>query len=179
MVIRPADPTRDGPACAAIYEPHVEHSAVSFEENPPSPEEFTQRIERVTRTHPWLVAEEDGRVVGYAYGSRHRERASYRWSTDVAVYIAESHQRRGVGRALYGELLSALTRQGFFVACAGVTLPNQASVGLHERLGFRPVGTYRGIAFKLGAWRDVGWWQLQLQPPTVEQPPDPGPPQSA
>lgn len=178
MVIRPADPGRDGASCAAIYAPYVEQTAISFEETPPTAEEFTQRMDRLTKTHPWLVAAEDGRVVGYAYASRHRERASYRWSTDVAVYVAESHVRRGIGRALYEQLLPALTRQGFYVACAGVTLPNAASVGLHENLGFKPVGTYRRIAFKFGAWRDVGWWQLQLQPPSAEQPPDPGPPKA-
>jgi phosphinothricin acetyltransferase len=92
------------------------------------------------------------------------------------VYVAPQHQRRGVGRALYQELFSLLTEQGFTMACAGVTLPNDASVGLHEALGFQPVGVYRRIGFKFGAWRDVGWWQLPLADPGDGPPPEPGPP---
>ena len=97
------------------------------------------------------MAEIDGEVVGYAYGSRHHDRAAYRWSADVTVYISAAHHRRGVGRALYGALFELLERQGIYEVCAGVTLPNDPSVGLHESLGFRPVGVYRDVAFKFGA----------------------------
>jgi phosphinothricin acetyltransferase len=104
-------------------------------------------------------------VVGYAYASRHRVRAAYRWSVDVAVYIAPSHHRMGIGRAVYTSLFSILAAQGFFNAYAGVTLPNPASVGLHEAMGFTPVGVYRHVGYKLGAWHDVGWWQRPLREP--------------
>jgi phosphinothricin acetyltransferase len=143
----------------------VTDSAVSFEERVPGPEEFARRIELISRTHPWLVADDDGEVTGFAYGCPHRERAAYRWAADVSVYVAPEHQRRGIGRALYGGLLPLLVGQGFHVACAGITLPNEASVALHESFGFRPVGVYRRIGFKRGEWWDVGWWELELQAP--------------
>ena len=168
-MLRHADADRDAAACAAIYAPYVDETAITFEERAPSAAETAERIRRVTTTHPWLVAEVDGQVAGFAYGSRHRERAAYRWAADVAVYVAASQHGRGIGRALYGELLSLLRDQRLQVACAGITLPNAASVGLHEALGFEPVGVYRRIGFKAGRWRDVGWWQLQLSS-------DPGPP---
>ena len=174
-MIRHADAARDAAACAAIYAPFVTDSWVSFEEDPPDAEEFARRIASTTERYPWLVAD-DGTVIGYAYAAAHRERAAYRWAADVAAYVAEPARRRGVGRALYGELLATLARQGFQVACAGVTLPNPASVALHEACGFRPVGIYRRIGFKAGAWRDVGWWQLELVPAADGVPPEPGPP---
>jgi phosphinothricin acetyltransferase len=162
VLIRHADPARDGSACAAIYRPFVTDSYVSFEEEPPDGEEFARRIERISRSYPWLVAEDDGAVIGYAYAAAHRQRAAYRWAADVAVYVDERVRRRGVGRTLYSALFALLARQGVQTVCAGVTLPNDASVGLHEALGFRPVGMYRRIGWKRGAWWDVGWWQLQL-----------------
>lgn len=148
-----------------IYAPFVRCVAVSFEELPPSANEMGDRIERISLTHPFLVAEDDGRVAGFAYAGAHRERAAYRWAADVSVYVDAGHRRAGLGRALYDALFGLLVRQGLRVACAGVTLPNQASVALHESLGFRPVGIYRQIGFKAGAWRDVGWWQLELVGP--------------
>ena len=176
MMIRHAEPTRDGPACAAIYRPFVTGSYVSFEERAPDGEEFARRIERGSRSYPWLVAEDDGSVIGYAYACAHRERAAYRWAADVAAYVDAHARRRGVGRALYVTLFSLLVRQGVQTVCAGVTLPNDASVGLHEALGFRPVGVYLRIGFKHGAWRDVGWWQLELVPPSDRAPAELGPP---
>ncbi len=140
-------------------------SAASFEERAPNPEEFGRRIERTSKTHPWLVADDAGEVVGFAYGCPHRERPAYRWAADVSVYVAPEHQQRGIGRALYGSLLPLLVRQGLHVACAGITLPNDASVALHESFGFRLVGVYRRIGFKLGTWWDVGWWELELREP--------------
>ena len=140
-------------------------SAASFEERAPSAEEFERRIEGTSQTHPWLVAEHGEQVVGFAYGCPHRERAAYRWAADVSVYVAPDHHRRGVGRALYGSLLSLLVRQGLHVACAGITLPNEASVALHAAFGFREVGVYRRIGFKRDAWWDVGWWELELREP--------------
>jgi L-amino acid N-acyltransferase YncA len=174
--VRDADPGRDAAACAAIYAPQVEDAVTSFEERAPSAEEFAARIGRVSTTHPWLVAESGGEVVGYAYACPHRERPAYRWSVDVSVYVAEGEHRRGHGRALYEPLFERLRDQGFRMACAGITLPNRASVALHEALGFQPVGVNREIGWKRGAWRDVGWWQLELLPAPAGSPAEPLPP---
>ena len=176
--LRHADPARDAAACAAIYAPYVTASAASFEEEAPSAEELAARIERTSRTHPWLVLEDGGRVVAYAYASPHRARAAYRWAADVAIYVDPPHQRRGAGRRLYGALLDLMRAQGLRIAVAGITLPNDASVALHRALGFELVGTYRAIGWKAGAWRDVSWWQLLLadggddgRPPDEPTPP--------
>jgi L-amino acid N-acyltransferase YncA len=171
MLIRPADPAADAAACAAIYAPSVIDGVASLEEAAPGEAEMARRITESSR-FPWRVAAVGGDVVGYAYGSQHRARASYRWSADVTVYTAAAHRRRGVGRALYEPLLERLAAQGYYEACAAITLPNDASVGLHEALGFRPVGVYRGIGFKLGRWRDVGWWQRTLRERTPGVVPD-------
>lgn len=177
MLIRHAHPDADAAACAEIYAPSVIDGVASLEERAPDAQEFADRIRIISRNHPWLVYELDGGVVGYAYASTHHQRASYRWSTDVTVYISSSHHRRGIARALYGALFGLLVRQGFHVACAGITLPNDASVGLHESLGFEPIGVYRNIAYKHGGWRDVGWWQLTLREPGADGPAaEPGPP---
>jgi L-amino acid N-acyltransferase YncA len=177
MQIRPADAVRDAAACTEIYGPFVRDTVVSLEERTPSVEEFGQRIELIGATHGWLIAELDGAVAGFAYASPHRARASYRWAADVSVYVDARYQRRGVGRSLYGALLARLVGQGLVIACAGITLPNSASVSLHESCGFQPVGVYRRIGFKQGAWRDVGWWQLALRPQDDNAPPpEPRPP---
>jgi L-amino acid N-acyltransferase YncA len=175
VMVRPADPARDAAACAAIYAPYVDGSPVSFEEVAPSPEQLAAQIARIAATHPWLVCERDGRVVGFAYGAPHRERAAYRWAVNVSVYVDPAWQRRGVGRALYEALFERLRAQRFQIACAGITLPNDASVGLHESLGFELAGIHRGIGWKAGAWRDVGWWQLRLLPPRDDGQPPPEP----
>ena len=169
--MRRADPGRDAQGCAEIYAEYVRDTVISFESTAPTREDMLGRIERA---HAWLVAEADGRTAGFAYGGPHRERAAYRWATDVSVYVESGHHRRGIGKALYTELFDRLRTQGLLVACAGVTLPNAASVGLHESLGFVPVGVYRRIGFKFGAWHDVGWWQLDLAPRRDgETPPEP------
>lgn len=172
-MIRHADPAADAPACAEIYAPFVRDTAVSFEEDPPGADELARRIAAQSRCHPWLVAERDGEPAGFAYASPHRSRAAYRWAADVAVYVVARHQRRGVGRELYRGLLELLRRQGLRTACAGITLPNDPSVALHEALGFVPVGVYRNIGWKAGAWRDVGWWQLELSRPGRGTPAEP------
>jgi L-amino acid N-acyltransferase YncA len=177
MHIRHADPERDAVACAAIYAPSVTAGVASLEEHAPDPREIADRIRIISRDYPWLVAEIDDEVVGYAYASRHRDRAAYRWSADVTVYISAAHHRRGVGRALYEALFGLLVRQGVYEACAGITLPNDASVGLHESLGFAPVGVYHDIAYKFGRWRSTGWWRKTLQSHHDDRPPDElGPP---
>jgi len=173
LTIRDADPAHDAAACAAIYAPHVEGSPVSFEERAPGAAEMAARIERYGASHAWLVAEREGEVVGYAYGTAFNERPAYRWSTGVSVYVADGARGQGVGRALYEALFDRLRERGFRMACAGITLPNGASVGLHERLGFELVGVNREIGWKDGAWRDVGWYQLELAPAGEGPPPEP------
>lgn len=162
MLIRPADPSRDAQACAAIYAPWVRDTCVSFETAVPTVTDMAGRIERYSGSHAWLVAEIDGAVVGYAYASPHRERAAYASSCDVAIYVDARFGRQGVGRALYGRLLDTLRAKGLHAAYAGIALPNAGSIALHEVMGFVPVGIYREVGWKLGAWRDVGWWQRLL-----------------
>jgi L-amino acid N-acyltransferase YncA len=171
--IRDADPARDAAACAAIYAPHVEGSAVSFEERAPDAAEMAARIERYGTSHAWLIAEREGEVVGYAYATAFNERPAYRWSAGVSVYVAESAHGQGVGRALYSALFDRLRERGFRMACAGITLPNPASEALHERLGFELVGVNQEIGWKDGAWRDVGWYQMELAPAGEGPPPEP------
>lgn len=176
MRIRDANPAPDAAACAAIYAPFVAHTSVSFEEHPPDAAAMAERMASTTRTHPWIVAEAGGEIVGYAYASSHRVRPAYRWAADVGIYVHADHRGQGVGRALYGVLLDLLGRQGFHTACAGITLPNPASVALHEAVGFEPVGVYRQIGFKAGAWHDVSWWQRRLTEPGPQAPAPPGAP---
>lgn len=172
-IVRDAIPVDDTAACLDIYAPFVRDTFVSFEERVPTLEDFAERIRAATATHAWLVLELAGQVVGYAYASAHRSRAAYRWAADVTVYIGPSYRRAGAGRRLYTELLERLRRQRFEVACAGITLPNDASVGLHRAMGFEPVGVYKRIGWKMGDWRDVGWWQLELTLATGAPPPEP------
>jgi L-amino acid N-acyltransferase YncA len=157
----------DGAACSRIYAPYVTGTPITFEEQPLDAAAMSERIKETLAMYPFLAAEAGGVVVGYAYAASHRARASYRWSVDVAVYLAAAHHRRGIGRALYGSLLPLLKAQGFVQAYAGITLPNAASVGLHESFGFKQIGIYRHVGYKLGAWRDVGWWELALRDPPV------------
>jgi L-amino acid N-acyltransferase YncA len=152
----------DAPSVQAIYAPYVTDTTVSFEEVPPDIMEVERRIAAILPRYPYLVAEEDGRVVGYAYASEHRTRAAYRTSVDVTVYVAPGAQRRGVARRLYSHLLPAAASLGYHAAFAGIALPNQASVGLHEAMGFEPIGIYREVGRKFDAWHDVGWWQRLL-----------------
>jgi L-amino acid N-acyltransferase YncA len=168
--IRLAAP-HDAGQVADIYGPIVAASTISFETQPPSVEEMARRIAAALELAPWLVCADGERALGYAYASRHRERAAYRWCVDVSVYVRDGCRRGGVGRALYTSLFALLRLQGFFAAHAGITLPNEASVRLHESLGFRPVGVYPRVGFKCGRWCDVGWWQLELRPRSGEPAP--------
>jgi phosphinothricin acetyltransferase len=172
-VVRPARPS-DASGCVEIYAPFVFHTPVSFETKVPTEEEFARRIEDTMRVHPWLVAESEGALVAYAYACRHRQRPAYRWSVEVSAYVARGCRRRGIGRALYSQLLDLLTKQGFANAYAGIALPNDVSVAFHEAMGFEPVGVYRKVGFKLGRWHDVGWWSLRLSD-GVAPPVDPVP----
>ena len=169
MLIRDATVT-DAEACAAIYAPYVTGTATTFELVPPTVAEMAERIARSLESHAWLVLEDDGRVVGYAYGTPMKPRAAYRWSCEVSIYLEHGRRRTGGGRALYEALFERLTERGYRTAVAGMTLPNDASVGLHKALGFEPIGTYRNIGWKLDAWHDVAWAQRPLaitpDPPT-------------
>lgn len=151
----------------AIYAPVVRDTVISFELEPPGVDVIAARVRATLDAgFPWLVAEGAGRILGYAYASRHSERAAYDWSTDVSVYVHEEARGRGVGRALYTSLFAVLTLQGYHNAYAGATLPNPASVALHEAVGFREIGIYRSVGYKFGAWHDVIWWGRTLAPHT-------------
>jgi phosphinothricin acetyltransferase len=152
----------DAEACAEIYAPYVSDTAITFESDPPSPAEMAERITTTVHTHAWVVLEDGGRVVGYAYGGPFKSRAAYQWSCEVSVYLERGRRRTGGGRALYTALFARLATRGYRTAVAGMTLPNDASVGLHRAMGFEPVGTYRRIGWKHGAWHDVAWTQRPL-----------------
>ncbi|MEM6782890.1 MAG: arsinothricin resistance N-acetyltransferase ArsN1 family B [Bacteroidota bacterium] len=166
MDLRLATPA-DAAGVHAIYEPIVRDTAVSFQEVPPTVEDIAERIRSTLDTFPWIVAEDDVGLAGYAYASSHRGRSAYRWSVEVSIYVHERCRRSGLGRALYGTLLPTLAAQGFVTAWAGVTLPNHASEALHQAVGFERVGTYENVGFKHGQWRDTRWYRYALRtPPT-------------
>ena len=153
----------DADQMAEIYAPFVSDSAVSFEAAPPTTSEMAERVHATLERYPWLVCAKDGVVIGYAYASTYRTREAYQWSVDSSVYIHEQHRGQGVGKALYASLFACLRVLGYCNVYAGVTLPNEASVALHESVGFTPVGVYRHVGYKVGQWHDVGWWELALQ----------------
>lgn len=161
--IRPAT-LQDAGQIQAIYAPIVRDTVISFEQIVPSAPEMQRRISETLDQLPWLVCENQGEILGYAYAGPHRTRAAYQWSVDTSVYVQAQARRIGIGRALYGSLFKILCLQGYVNAYAGIALPNPGSVGLHEAVGFEPVGIYRDVGYKLGAWHDVGWWQRRLQP---------------
>jgi L-amino acid N-acyltransferase YncA len=157
--IRPARDA-DAAALARIYNPYVLETIITFEEQPVSVTDMAARLTQVQQLSlPWLVAERGGRVVGYAYATRWKERSAYRLSTETAVYLEPQSCRQGLGARLYQQLLADLRDRGIHVALAGIALPNDPSVALHERLGFHKVGQLPEIGFKLGRWIDVGYWQ--------------------
>lgn len=154
---------RDGEACAAIYAPYVRETAITFETEPPDAAEMAKRIAAALATHAWVVLDEDGgHVAGYAYAGPYKVRAAYQWSCEVSVYTEMGRRRTGAGRALYEALFERLAARGFRMAVAGMTLPNAASAGLHEALGFEEIGVFRRIGFKHDAWHDVAWLQRTL-----------------
>ena len=172
--IRLASP-EDAAQIQAIYAPVVRETAISFEYEPPSVEEMRRRVEStLSKGYPWLVLDRSGEILGYAYGATHRERAAYRWSAEVSVYIHPAWHRRRIGRALYTSLFGVLRLQGFRNVFAGATQPNPGSVGLHEAMGFQEIGLFRRIGYKFGQWHDVRWWGLALS----EYPAEPQPPLS-
>jgi phosphinothricin acetyltransferase len=162
----------DAEAIQGIYAPIVRSTFTSFETEEPTVDQMRARLQSTLLRYPWLVATDGDVVTGYAYGSRHREREAYQWSVDVSVYVRAAHRARGIGKRLYADLLERLRSQGFVSAYAGIALPNEPSVRLHESFGFQPIGKYKNVGFKLGAWRDVGWWHLALrEPPSAPEPP--------
>ena len=165
---------RDASACRAIYAPAILERSTSFEYNVPSESEMARRIAAVEGIYPWLVAERGGEVIGYAYAGRHKERDAYAWSVDVSAYVRADWHRQGIGCGLYTALFALLALQGYRRAWAGVTLPNPGSVGLHESMGFRHLGTYEAVGWKFGRWHDVAWFGRALGPLD----PEPAPPLS-
>jgi phosphinothricin acetyltransferase len=165
-VVRPARES-DVDAIRQIYGVMVTDTATSFEEEVPTREEMARRMTAAPRL-PWFVVEAAQRVVAFAYASQHRQRAAYRWSADCSVYVSEAHLRQGVGRLLYERLIPEVRSLGYVTLFAGIALPNAASIRLHERFNFQPVGVFRSVGFKKGQWRDVGWWALQLSTPPAE-----------
>jgi phosphinothricin acetyltransferase len=164
----------DAAVCADIYAPAVRDNFISFEFDPPTADEMRRRMASTLERFPWLAFERAGQVLGYAYASEHRSRAAYQWSVDVSVYVDPAAHGQGIGTALYRTLLQLVLLQGYCNAFAGIALPNPASVGLHESVGFKRVGVYHDVGFKLGAWRDVLWLELPLQRP-AGPPPSPIP----
>jgi len=173
MKIRTAS-VADAEAIAAIYAPIVLETVISFEWVPPTAEGFRERIAKTLTKYAWLVATDDAeQIAGYVFANGHKDPASYQWSVNTSVYIRADRRGFGLGKALYIELFRQLVSLGYHRAFAGVALPNPASVALHESVGFKPVGIYKNVGFKFGAWRDVSWWQRDLRPPEVlpEKPP--------
>ena len=172
IYIRPASES-DATELLDIYRPFVESTAVSFEFEPPSVAEFAQRIAKSIADWQWLVAEQDERCVGYAYGSPHRERAAYRWSVEVSAYVHPGHLRRGVGRMLYEQLFDDLALRGYRNAYAGIALPNEASIALHRRTGFECIGVFKAVGRKFDRWHDVAWYQRMLPDVSTDESDEP------
>jgi L-amino acid N-acyltransferase YncA len=168
--VRPAT-APDAGACVEIYAPYVTGTSITFEVELPTVGEFAKRIADCRATHEWLVATRDGAVIGYAYGHRFAERAAYNWSCETSIYLAQSVHRQGVGRALYEQLLGELAAHGYRRAFAGITLPNDSSIGLHHAFGFQDAGYYRRVGWKDGIWHDVVWLQRDLQVAEIDPPP--------
>jgi phosphinothricin acetyltransferase len=159
--VRPAS-AGDAPACVAIYRPYVEDTAITFETEVPTVDQMAVRIAAARDSHEWLVLEQRGEVLGYAYAHAFNPRGAYRWSVETSVYIADHHYRRGGGRKLYTHLLRRLVERGYRRAFAGITQPNQASIAFHRSFGFDHVGLYQRVGWKHGRWHDVARMQLDL-----------------
>jgi phosphinothricin acetyltransferase len=168
--IRLATPS-DAPGILSIYAPYIQNTSFTFETEVPSEESFAGRIETYLQEWPWLVCEIDGRIAGYAYASRYRERVAYQWSVECSVYIHDEHMQSGVAKSLYAALMEILKMQGFRNVYAVINLPNDRSVAFHEKMGFRYFATYEQVGYKLGRWKNVGWWRLILNDFDIEPAP--------
>lgn len=169
MTIRFATPD-DAPAILAIYAPYITDTTITFEYDIPTVAEFAQRIETIQQQYPYLVAELDRQLLGYAYASKHRDRPAYQWSVETSVYVHPDGHRRGIARQLYTLLFDFLRRQGYYNAFAGITMPNPKSEAFHRTMGFSYIGTYDNIGYKMGAWHPVAWFQMTLKPHPVDPP---------
>lgn len=170
-MIRLATPT-DAVAMLAIYAPYIRNTSITFETGVPAVADFANRIRSYLEHWPWLVYEKDGQIVGYAYASRYRERVAYQWSVECSAYVHDDYLRSGIANALYTALFAILKKQGFTTVYAVINLPNERSVAFHEHMGFIYFATYAKVGYKLGNWKDVGWWQLQLNE-YLQEPPVP------
>jgi phosphinothricin acetyltransferase len=159
----------DAASMLGIYTPFILNTGITQETELPSLENFQQRIISTLEERPWLVCEMDGKMAGYAYAGKHRERKGYQWCTEPSVYIQQKFYRHGVANALYTALFNILKLQGYVNAYAVITLPNDNSVAFHEKFGFRYLTTFKKIGYKLAQWHDVGWWELQVNSPEQHQ----------
>ena len=166
-IIRLAEPT-DAEGILAIYAPYIANTSFTFETEIPSLKDLAERISNYQSQWPWLVCEIDGKIAGYAYATRHRERVAYQWSVESSVYIHDDFQRAGIAGALYNALFAILKEQGFRNVYAVINLPNDRSVAFHERCGFTYFATYEKVGYKLGKWKNVGWWRLIINDFTDE-----------
>ena len=166
--------TADAPQICQIYRPIVRDTAISFEQAAPDADEIAARITQTLEQYPWLVCDINRQIAGYAYGSSFRSRSAYQWTVETTVYVHPDYQRRGIARALYASLIAILRQQGYCNAIGVIALPNDGSVRVHEAVGFRKIGVFENMGYKLNEWRDTGWWQLELRPmPAEPQPPRP------
>lgn len=168
MIIRPVRKT-DAVDILEIYTPYITDTVITFETAIPSLEEFINRIENIKKQYPYLVCEIDGKVVGYAYASKHRERAAYKYSVDVSVYVAPKYHRQGIGKALYTQLFKVLKAYNYYTAYASITLPNEKSIGLHKAFGFTEIGVFHNAGYKKGRWLDVIWLEKPLKEYSIPQ----------
>ena len=165
QTLRPYSPA-DCPQILEIYRPFIETSGITFETEVPSLEQFQQRLDDIAQAYPFLVIEEEGKIIAYAYACRHRERAAYRWIVETSVYVHHEHYHQGLGQKIYAKLFETLRERNFMWAFAGITLPNPSSMKLHLQFGFEPLALYEQAGWKLGEWHDVHWLKLALNPPT-------------
>lgn len=163
LLIRPAE-INDAQSILDIYSPYIRQTVITFETEVPTLSEFSKRVETILQNYPYLVCETSGKIVGYAYASRHRERAAYRYSTDLSIYVDMAYRHQGIGKRLYAELFKALESYPYYTAYASITLPNESSVGLHKAFGFQKIGVYHNVGYKAGKWLDVGWFEKPLKP---------------
>lgn len=160
--IRPVN-NEDVSDILAIYTPYITDTVITFETEVPTLEEFTDRVERIRKEYPYIVCEADGRVVGYAYASKHHERAAYKYSVDVSIYVAHEYHHKGIGSKLYSSLFEALNEYDYYTAYAGITLPNEKSVGIHKSFGFTEIGIFHKAGYKLDKWHDVLYMEKPLK----------------
>jgi phosphinothricin acetyltransferase len=153
----------DSKAILDIYAPYITDTAITFETEVPTISEFTSRVETIIKNYPYLVCETDGKIIGYAYATKHRERAAYKYSADVSIYIKSEYHGQGIGRKLYSDLFESLKNYKIYTAIAGITLPNEKSLALHKTFGFKEVGVYHNVGYKLGKWLDVIWLEKQIK----------------